>query len=76
MVHSPLLLMYAGVASTVPKMPDVSPAAKSSRLTSQAEAMLLSFFALQDTLSKEDAVVLAQQVCQLTADCSSCKGAV
>jgi hypothetical protein len=42
--------------------PDTTPAAKSTRLTPEAEATLLSFFSLQDTLTKEAASVLAQQV--------------
>lgn len=39
-----------------------SPAAKTARLSPEAESMLLTMFAIQDMLGREDAFVLAQQV--------------
>lgn len=45
----------------------VSPPGKPAKLTGEAEQVLLTFFALQDTLSKEDVVVLADQVRLLTS---------
>lgn len=43
-------------------MPNATSVAKSGRLTTEAETILQSFFAIQDVLSKEEAVVLAEQV--------------
>ena len=56
------LLLAGNVSATGVTVPGTTPAAKSSCLSSRAESTLLSFFSLQDTLSKEDAVVLAQEV--------------
>ncbi|KAK9831242.1 hypothetical protein WJX74_009035 [Apatococcus lobatus] len=39
----------------------MSPPGKPAKLTGEAEQILLTFFALQDTLSKEDVVILASQ---------------
>jgi hypothetical protein len=39
-----------------------SPAAKTARLSPEAESLLLTFFALQDMLAREDASMLAQLV--------------
>ncbi|KAK9798523.1 hypothetical protein WJX73_007471 [Symbiochloris irregularis] len=60
-------------------LPSTTPAAKSSRLTPQAEATLMSFFSLQDMLSKEEAVVLAElancEEVQLAAKVGAADGA-
>ena len=39
--------------------------AKATKLAHTAEAMLLAFFSLQDQLSREDAAVLAEEVCRV-----------
>ena len=41
---------------------ETSPPARAARLTPAAEGRLLAFFALQDTLTREDLVALARQV--------------
>lgn len=46
-------------------MAGTSPAAKTSRLSSESEAVLLTLFGVQDMLGREDAQVLAQQVLHL-----------
>ncbi len=42
-----------------------SPAAKTSRLSPESEAVLLTLFGIQDMLGREDAQVLANQVLPL-----------
>jgi hypothetical protein len=42
--------------------PETTAVAKSARLDPEAEELFLAFFALQDTLTKETAAVLAQKV--------------
>lgn len=42
--------------------PETTAVAKNARLDPEAEELFLAFFALQDTLTKETAAVLAQKV--------------